>query len=132
MIWRPPVSTRTDTLFPYTTLFRSAAAPGEYQCPKQPATRADRVVAQRRGQGEFGAVHGVVERPRQQPLVAHRAAFVLVALEHRAGYVHVAEHVAQAPGRRLLERSDEHTSALQSIMRISSAVLRVNKHMKHK
>src|SRR3546814_14539926 len=64
-----------------------AAAPGEYQCPQQPANRADRVVAQRRGQGEFGAVHGVVERPRQQRLAAHRAAFVLVSLEHRAGHV---------------------------------------------
>src|SRR3546814_14150121 len=32
MILRPPISTRTDTLFPYTTLFRSAGAavPGEY------------------------------------------------------------------------------------------------------
>src|SRR3546814_4168214 len=29
MIRRPPRSTRTDTLFPYTTLFRSAAAPGD-------------------------------------------------------------------------------------------------------
>src|SRR3546814_2357374 len=88
-----------------------AAAPGEYQCPKQPANRADRVVAQRRGQGEFGAVHGVVERPRQQRLVAHRAAFVLVALEHRAGHV----------------RSEEHTSELQSLMRISYAVFCLKK-----
>src|SRR3546814_2906633 len=26
MLWRPPISTRTDTLFPYTTLFRSTAS----------------------------------------------------------------------------------------------------------
>src|SRR3546814_8498282 len=32
MIRRPPRSTRTDTLFPYTTLFRSAGAPGRREC----------------------------------------------------------------------------------------------------
>src|SRR3546814_20398308 len=32
MIRRPPISTRTDTLFPYTTLFRSLAEPDAMQC----------------------------------------------------------------------------------------------------
>src|SRR3546814_6274815 len=34
MVRRPPISTRTDTLFPYTTLFRSAPRPSSCRCSK--------------------------------------------------------------------------------------------------
>src|SRR3546814_18815098 len=62
MIRRPPRSTRTDTLFPYTTLFRSAVAagflPGLTGCVGRPALRklrdAEHVVEQGRG-GDRGA-----------------------------------------------------------------------------
>src|SRR3546814_20040194 len=83
MIRRPPRSTRTDTLFPYTTLFRSARL----------RHLADR--GGRRGRR--------VRLPR----------------------VDVADRVRPArPARR---RSEEHTSELQSLMRISYAVFCLKK-----
>src|SRR3546814_3041599 len=90
MIRRPPRSTRTDTLFPYTTLFRSRRhAP---RLRSQPARgRGDGGLAGREHAGDGGKVpaarHG---RPRRQALGA--------------------------------ARSEEHTSELQSLMRISYAV----------
>src|SRR3546814_1851922 len=39
MIRRPPISTRTDTLFPYTTLFRSGASGGSRQHPRRPNSK---------------------------------------------------------------------------------------------
>src|SRR3546814_1982992 len=79
MIRRPPRSTRTDTLFPYTTLFRSA---------------------------DGKAVHGGGARPRPGAL--------------RPG--------ARLPGRAIEhQRSEEHTSELQSLMRISYAVFCLKK-----
>src|SRR3546814_11690801 len=91
MIRRPPRSTRTDTLFPYTTLFRSAGA--------QAAA------------GEPLAQTGSGELP---PLV-------------RAAY---ASRDARPAGRRLRSRSEEHTSELQSLMRISYAVFCLKKKNK--
>src|SRR3546814_11473773 len=91
MIRRPPRSTRTATLFPYTTLFRSClrhvlAAPGR-----------DEVRAVIRSGGHPGR--------RATTAVARRA-------------------------RRAGSRSEEHTSELQSLMRISYAVfcLKKKKH----
>src|SRR3546814_2186846 len=77
MIRRPPRSTRTDTLFPYTTLFRSLVAGAECQ-----------------------AVLGAQDRRRQD--------------FHRQGKI----------------RSEEHTSELQSLMRISYAVFCLKKKKK--
>src|SRR3546814_5786838 len=95
MLRRPPRSTRTDTLFPYTTLFRSVVAI---------AGAPDRDVE----------IHLVVDhiglRLAQVPRHAGRA-------QHRAG---------KAPGNRVL-RSEEHTSELQSLMRISYAVFCLKK-----
>src|SRR3546814_5574232 len=85
MIRRPPRSTRTDTLFPYTTLFRSAGP-----LPPEPARQARRL---------FG------------PL-GHR---------DRSG-------TQAAPVRSAQEdRSEEHTSELQSLMRSSYAVFCLKK-----
>src|SRR3546814_9256684 len=93
MIRRPPRSTRTDTLFPYTTLFRSPrpalAAPG-------------------RGAG--------LGRRRPRPLRHRRV---------RAG-------AAAVPQSRVLTRSEEHTSELQSLMRISYAVFCLKKKINKK
>src|SRR3546814_3491542 len=88
MIRRPPRSTRTDTLFPYTTLFRSARYTGKVP-----------------GRG-------------------HRIIVEVAASAPASGY-------ATATGEPLeWERSEEHTSELQSLMRISYAVfcLQKNKH----
>src|SRR3546814_14678217 len=84
MIRRPPRSTRTDTLFPYTTLFRSVA--GGVLCRKD---------------GKFGTRS---RADRGDP-----------ALQLKIG-IGVE-----------LERSEEHTSELQSLMRISYAVFCLKK-----
>src|SRR3546814_6265241 len=95
MIRRPPRSTRTDTLFPYTTLFRSS---GHFAHPRLPAGGRYLHLRQRGGR------HAV---PR-----ARRA--------------HVAD-----PGRAHRPvRSEEHTSELQSLMRISYAVFCLKKKKK--
>src|SRR3546814_5823475 len=88
MIRRPPRSTRTDTLFPYTTLFRS-------QSPRS-----------------GGRAHA------GEPDAGDRRCAVRVsALWHRQ---------PRAP-RPACGRSEEHTSELQSLMRISYAVLCLKK-----
>src|SRR3546814_3651844 len=97
MIRRPPRSTRTDTLFPYTTLFRSNLSqenfPGAlysdciFCCLVIKFKPADGTKTSR--------VHG---------------------LSCRSGYQHVSEF-----------RSEEHTSELQSLMRISYAVFCLKK-----
>src|SRR3546814_14593928 len=96
-IRRPPRSTRTDTLFPYTTLFRSDL-------------REDRP-----GQAE---THGV--RQRAGDLQAGPGA--VQAGRARRGRLH------RAGGDR--RRSEEHTSELQSLMRISYAVFCLKKNTK--
>src|SRR3546814_9788619 len=84
MIRRPPRSTRTDTLFPYTTLFRSGA------------TDQDRFAGRCDGRVDHRGADGSAQ-PRQEP--GHR--------------------------------SEEHTSELQSLMRISYAVFCLKKKNKH-
>src|SRR3546814_13627763 len=92
MIRRPPGSTRTDTLFPYTTLFRSRLA------ETGPFLRGIR-----------RAVAGVAAPPVLEE-----------AIDRPLGGDH-------APNRR---RSEEHTSELQSLMRISYAVFCLKKKNK--
>src|SRR3546814_9952543 len=89
MIRRPPRSTRTDTLFPYTTLFRSAD-----------------VAQARRAQQRVG------ERVQQHVGVG----MPLQSVRMRNGHA--------ADDQR---RSEEHTSELQSLMRISYAVFCLKK-----
>src|SRR3546814_7058929 len=104
---RPPISTRTDTLFPYTTLFRS-------QCRDVP--RRGGPADQRRKCPCGTADDDILRRPRLQP-------------------DGVDEHVIkdgqrQQPGRQPV-RSEEHTSELQSLMRISYAVFCLKKKNSH-
>src|SRR3546814_2056195 len=87
MIRRPPRSTRTDTLFPYTTLFRSIAF-----------TPARRGVTLERGRAFFA-----VQKNKVRPFVVTAGDLSAVA------------------------RSEEHTSELQSLMRISYAVFCLKK-----
>src|SRR3546814_3496492 len=120
MLRRPPRSTRTDTLFPYTTLFRSrpAAAP-----IRELAARA--VAA-----GAFHAVRGrrdVCLGFRVLP-VGHPARSV----PDRAGAGPALTHgrARVRPRGAGLGRSEEHTSELQSLMRISYAVFCLKKKKK--
>src|SRR3546814_8498025 len=108
MIRRPPRSTRTDTRFPYTTLFRSAGT-GRHAVPA--AGRATR----RRG----------LRRPVHDVLRRHARA-VTGRVDRRPGRLHrrtSAGRIAlRRPGPETGHRSEEHTSELQSLMRTSYAV----------
>src|SRR3546814_8383049 len=101
MIRRPPRSTRTDTLFPYTTLFRSCRA--EVQS---------------------------APRPRAQVPAAGRGLRVHIrpARWIRGGHPHGRGLQYPLPPREY--RSEEHTSELQSLMRISYAVFCLKKKNK--
>src|SRR3546814_17409650 len=95
MIRRPPRSTRTDTLFPYTTLFRSVLehVRGGLPVDRSTAIHQRHTVARRTGHHDVGT-----ERGKQR---GFEAAQVI--------------------------RSEEHTSELQSLMRISYAVFCLKK-----
>src|SRR3546814_2720361 len=86
MIRRPPRSTRTDTLFPYTTLFRSLCPVRRVSPPYRRGARTTDIV------GPMGGFHA----------------------------------------RIIAARSEEHTSELQSLMRISYAVFCLKKKNKKK
>src|SRR3546814_3602863 len=109
MIRRPPRSTRTDTLFPYTTLFRSDGIVGGVL---------------QRAPLQAGAVVGVGRRDQRQ-----RVARSLRRPQPGA----CGQHVAPVLGLALVHpqqaalRSEEHTSELQSLMRISYAVFCLKK-----
>src|SRR3546814_10103291 len=101
MIRRPPRSTRTDTLFPYTTLFRSLSV------QRIVAATADRPVYRQAATAEL--VGGGHELHALRPAVAR------VRAELRRG--------VDGGGAR----SEEHTSELQSLLRISYAVFCLKK-----
>src|SRR3546814_7808044 len=94
MIRRPPRSTRTDTLFPYTTLFRSRGARGRplrrhHERGTGPLPGLHEPAGPDAGQGQGAAGAGILPLPER--------------------------------------RSEEHTSGLQSLMRISYAVFCLKK-----
>src|SRR3546814_5084081 len=155
MIRRPPRSTRTDTLFPYTTLFRS---PLERRTDDLfvelgrdvDATVGDADVVRRWGcqafdasfgrdarRGRVDGDRGIVVHPQYAPGVdrrtetAHEATGRRRAIPARnlaqrqpgdAGRRMIADRRAKQPRGRTAKpavRSEEHTSELQSLMRIS-------------
>src|SRR3546814_2001735 len=91
MLRRPPRSTRTDTRFPYTTLFRSQVGIGRALLPKHTTDT----------QTHRSALLGSGDAGREAP--------------------------ATVLGRASERRSEEHTSELQSLMRISYAVFCLQK-----
>src|SRR3546814_7978402 len=112
MIRRPPISTRTDTLFPYTTLCRSRIAAG----------------------ADVGVTDAGDRRQRDGPCLRKPRAFLLHPAQrrhHRRVLVEVirAHRVEHEDGHG---RSEEHTSELQSLMRISYAVFCLKKKNTHK
>src|SRR3546814_8035401 len=125
MIRRPPRSTRTDTLFPYTTLFRSR----QHQRPRgdERAAAGDDVQAvfealELAPGGRAGAA-GEVDALREEGVQ-----FGLVGLDRFPGLVDPGLRLRRVRDRlgavreHLAPRSEEHTSELQSLMRISYAV----------
>src|SRR3546814_5045470 len=126
MIRRPPRSTRTDTLFPYTTLFRSLGDEN----------------------GVHGAGGGAADRLDRDALVGQQAvehapgegAVRAAALQREVHRTPVACRQLRPPPRTRMtcrkpgapacgsgSRSEEHTSELQSLMRISYAVFCLKK-----
>src|SRR3546814_3430653 len=92
MIRRPPRSTRTDTLFPYTTLFRSSLL-------------------------------------RALAYPARLELLHVLRFPHTLGEIRLTAHrgTGAREGRASSRRSEEHTSELQSLMRISYAVFCLKK-----
>src|SRR3546814_9244563 len=126
MIRRPPRSTRTDTLFPYTTLFRS------FRC-RRPASpeRAGEVAARHRAEPERQRgvdcqADGDQDRQRGRPLDEAVGQPALGAdpghPERGAHCGGGGENARQAPAEAGIERSEEHKSELQSLMRSSYPV----------
>src|SRR3546814_4101824 len=103
MIRRPPRSTRTDTLFPYTTLFRSRRCEGDRHPRRNPLSEPAEPDGSDGGRRRAG-------------------------LDQLAG----AGHVLDAGQHRGRSRSEEHTSELQSLMRISYAVFCLKKKKQNK
>src|SRR3546814_6513843 len=93
MIRRPPISTRTDTLFPHTSLFRSL------QLEQLGRNRGD----------DFGQIGRFQIGPP---------------------FLEVDVDVGEARADHVQPRSEEHTSELQSLMRISYAVFCLKKKLK--
>src|SRR3546814_2915382 len=112
MIRRPPRSTRTDTLFPYTTLFRSPSKPTSSTVPASKSIHP----ALRWASALFEAIFSVgAGKPSGVPRpVVNRMTVAPAA-------VSAVDETASLP------RSEEHTSELQSLMRISYAVFCLKK-----
>src|SRR3546814_5427859 len=128
MIRRPPRSTRTDTLFPYTTLFRSPPrrAPGAGSRAGSSQAARGRNGRERRGTAWRQAMAGrgaVGKRPAGFPSSVRIEPF-----DRLAGAQDKLRPLIEVemPRRRAL-RSEEHTSELQSLMRISYAVFCLKK-----
>src|SRR3546814_10820833 len=129
MIRRPPRSTRTDTLFPYTTLFRSATlrrgGSGGNPAWDRSGESRDRVhsimSSSRAGRS---AEPGAKRRPAVSADLGAAGGFRSRAL---ARPLRTDEGIIGSSSRRVRERSEEHTSELQSLMRISYAVFCLKK-----
>src|SRR3546814_7045868 len=111
MTRRPARSTRTDTLFPYTTLFRSRGG-------------RDRAAARPDASG-FPDQHLAPRRAADSP---HRPRRAHLARSDRGVTLHRHCERSEAMTDK---RSEEHTSELQSLMRISYAVFCLNKKKHH-
>src|SRR3546814_6834648 len=103
MIRRPPRSTRTDTLFPYTTLFRSSEPTDDAEVARAAGLRVaevggDEMLKKLTAPDDFGWAERTIT----------------AAMTTRTG----------------MGRSEEHTSELQSLMRISYAVFCLKKKKK--
>src|SRR3546814_4506718 len=113
MIRRPPRSTRTDTLFPYTTLFRSGGGQFQWRVGGQTANNCrklghtDIVIAQSE-KGKAGSSSALCQPTK---------------------ILYTISRIAREGNKSI--RSEEHTSELQSLMRISYAVSCLKKKKKN-
>src|SRR3546814_6846906 len=123
MIRRPPRSTRTDTLFPYTPLFlsdrlsggRNRSAASDETCGR--AGRGPHCLARYILIGAAGSFYPSPSRAR---------------MIHKSGERKTGSRRAEPDQAAMQTRSEEHTSELQSLMRISYAVFCLKKKTKKK
>src|SRR3546814_1812969 len=120
MIRRPPCATLTDTLFPYTTLFRSIG-------PTQVVGDEDDDIgpAAARRFSDPGRRGDIREHPARIGDARARAEQRLA--QHRPAGIACSRHPRLPTARLSSRRSEEHTSELQSLMRISYAVFCLKK-----
>src|SRR3546814_4245792 len=138
MLRRPPRSTRTDTLFPYTTLFRSTQNVAGPFCTQI--------------LGDFGAEVIKIERPgggddtrlwTPPEISGHSSTFLSLNRNKQSLCVDLSKPEGAEIVRKLAlnadvlvhsmkPRSEEHTSELQSLMRISYAVFCLKKKKTHR
>src|SRR3546814_4551182 len=130
MIRRPPRSTRTDTLFPYTTLFRSPL-PHRWEILFDKQLSLAGVVAfiehlghrqcWQSGQSRTFAMNRLGQF---QCFFKKLSCKACLALRHQCRCDRCLERDRREPGAGTSQcKSEEHTSELQSLMRISYAVL---------
>src|SRR3546814_1633600 len=115
MIRRPPRSTRTDTLFPYTTLFRSDVCWG---LAGQVYAKLTKSVEERPAQFHMLSQHPSSISPLLWPDIQPMEDFISLSDRYS-----INVWLGQ-------QRSEEHTSELQSLMRISYAVFCLKKKTK--
>src|SRR3546814_5530664 len=152
MIRRPPRATRTDTLFPYTTLFRSRQvhAIGVPRClvaieselcsnlqqsdavDEDPYPQLRPLKISQNGCGAAKFLFQGADRCNPRRMIGIVAMAHIDAESIGSGKIKFADHLRAIAGRTQ-RRSEEHTSELQSLMRISYAVFCLKKkHIKTK
>src|SRR3546814_10319145 len=128
MIRRPPRSTRTDTLFPYTTLFRSAAIAF--------AREGADVVINYLPEEEADARETInwIEKTGRKAIALpgdiSSEDFCVDLVKNTADAFDGLDIVCNVAGKQVA-RSEEHTSELQFLMRISYAVFCLKKKQQH-
>src|SRR3546814_8125722 len=132
---RPPRSTRTDTIFPYTTLFRSEAGRldlARFICARILRTARHHAHSSRSSGADHAwlkaqNLYGGAQRPCSSRQVSRKS-----ALWPAIPFWRVYWGLSSLGLRPSLYRSEEHTSELQSLMRISYAVFCLKKKKNHK
>src|SRR3546814_4282708 len=119
MLRRPPRSTRTDTLFPYTTLFRSGKYAPLFEHLIRSAHQRDAAPAIEPHPQDRGFSDSACARPSPSVLLLFSGATNPWSI--------VPSLMAKPSPHSVRRRSEEHTSELQSLMRTSYAVLCLKK-----
>src|SRR3546814_10537045 len=121
MLARPPVSSRADTLFPYTTLFRSPCRGGRAR--GRSPLQAGRCAAPARLANSCRGSLSKADRPRRRAALGDRLRPLQMPTFLAARLLSTGAAI---------RRSEEHTSELQSLMRISYAVFCLKKKKNNK
>src|SRR3546814_10337903 len=142
MIRRPPRSTRTDTLFPYTTLFRSNHTPGPWRADPYNDIRTSpdgcKIAAVVTHYGTLNAADAnarlIAAAPDLLDALTEARRIIRARASRSASecrFLDAADAAIARATSNPKERSEEHTSELQSLMRISYAVFCLKKKKQH-